>query len=141
RDVTPERDEAVTRALEARVRAESIFAAVGELVPYGIWICEPDGATLYVSPSFLDLVGRTPEECRQSGWLECIPLEDAAAVRADWRRCLDTGCRWDRELRVPDPDGECHTILSRGIRSVTGTDRSFSGPESTSTSPRKDRPN
>lgn len=114
RDVTPERDEAVTRALEARVRAESIFAAVGELVPYGIWICEPDGATLYVSPSFLDLVGRTPEECRQSGWLECIPLEDAAAVRADWRRCLDTGCRWDRELRVPDPDGECHTILSRG---------------------------
>jgi len=114
RDVTPERDGAVTRASRAQVRAESVFAAVGELAPYGIWICEPDGATLYVSPSFLDLVGKTLEECRQSGWLECIPLEDAVAVRADWRRCLDTGCRWDRELRVLDPDGECHTILSRG---------------------------
>jgi PAS domain S-box-containing protein len=115
RDVTPERDEAVRSARAARVRvgAESVFAAVGELVPYGIWICEPDGTVLYVSPSFLDLAGKTLNECRQSGWLECIPLEDAT-VRADLRRCLDTGWRWDRELRVPDPDGECHTILSRG---------------------------
>ncbi|WP_292365660.1 MULTISPECIES: PAS domain-containing protein [unclassified Methanoculleus] len=124
RDITPERDEAVRSAWAARARlgAESVFAAVGELVPYGIWVCEPDGAALYLSASFLDLVGRTLEECRQAGWLECIPLEDAAAVRADWRRCLDTGCRWDRELRVPDPDGECRTILSRGgqVRDETG---------------------
>ena len=116
RDVTPERDEAVRRAWEesARVGAESVFTAVGELVPYGFWVCGPDGNVLYLSASFLELVGRTIEECRRSGWPECIPLEDAAAVRSDWRRCLDTGCRWNRELRVPDPDGECRTILSRG---------------------------
>lgn len=124
RDVTAEREEAVRRAWEgrARVGTESVFAVVGELVPYGIWISEPDGAALYISPSFLELVGRTLEECRRAGWLECIPIEDAAAVRLDWRRCLDTGCRWDRELRVPDPGGEYRTILSRGapIRDESG---------------------
>jgi len=98
----------------ARIRAESVFATVGELVPYGFWVCGPDGDVLYLSASFLELVGRTIEEFRERGWLECIPLEDAAAVRSDWRRCLDTGCQWDRELRIPDPDGKCHIILSRG---------------------------
>ena len=109
REITPGRQEEM-----ARIRAESVFTAVGELVPYGLWVCGPDGNVLYLSASFLELVGRTIEECRHAGWLECIPLEDAAAVRSDWRRCLDMGCRWDRELRVPDPDGECRTILSRG---------------------------
>ncbi|KLK88959.1 histidine kinase [Methanoculleus sediminis] len=116
RDITPECDEAMRCAWQTRgqVGAESVFAAVGELVPYGLWICGPDGNVLYLSASFLELVGRTIEECRHAGWLDCVPLEDAAAVRSDWRRCLDTGCHWDRELRIPDLDGECHIILSRG---------------------------
>ncbi len=108
RDVTPERDEA------AAIRPGSVYTSIGELIPYGTWTCEPDGAAIYISPSFLDLVGRTIEDCRRQGWMECIPLKDAAAARADWRRCLDTGCRWDRELEILDPGGGFHTILSRG---------------------------
>ena len=116
RDITSEYNEAMRGALEAGVsaRSESVYAGIGETIPYGIWICEPDGAVIYISASFLELAGTTLEECRCSGWINCIPLEDAAGVLADWKRCLDTGCRWDRELRVPGPGGECRTILSRG---------------------------
>ena len=109
RDVTPERDEA------ASIRPGSVYTSIGELIPYGTWTCEPDGAALYISPSFLDLVGRAIEDCRRRGWMECIPLKDAAAARAEWRRCLDTGCRWDRELEIPGPGGGYRTILSRGV--------------------------
>ncbi|WP_214041379.1 PAS domain S-box protein [Methanoculleus sp.] len=108
RDVTPECDGA------APIRPGTVYTSIGELIPYGTWTCEPDGAALYISPSFLDLVGRTIEDCRRQGWVVCIPLKDAAAARAEWRRCLDTGCQWDRELEIPDPGGGYRTILSRG---------------------------
>ncbi len=107
-DVTRERDEA------ASVRPGSIYTSIGELIPYGTWTCKPDGTVLYISPSFLDLIGTTLEECRQPGWIGCTSLEDAAGVLADWQHCLATGCRWDRELDVPDSRGGYHTILSRG---------------------------
>ncbi|MDV2481246.1 PAS domain S-box protein [Methanoculleus sp. Wushi-C6] len=116
RDVTAERDEAVRSAPDAaaRTRAESVYAGIGETIPYGIWICEPDGAALYISSSLLDLAGATLEECRSAGWIECIPLKDAAGVLADWKHCLESGCRWDRELEVGGPGGGYRTILSRG---------------------------
>ncbi|MEN6514221.1 PAS domain S-box protein [Methanoculleus sp.] len=116
RDVTSDRDEPIRIAsgVQAPVRAEPICTGIGELIPYGIWICEPDGTVLYLSPSFQSLAGITIEDCRHSGWLECIRLEDAVEVLADWHRCIETGCRWDRELRILGTDGECHTILSRG---------------------------
>ncbi|MFY1645051.1 PAS domain-containing protein, partial [Methanoculleus bourgensis] len=116
RDVTPERDEAARSALDsaAQVRPESIYAGIGEMLPYGIWICELDGTALYVSASFLNLAGTTLEECRRTGLMDCIPLKDAAGVLDDWKRCLNTGCRWDRELVVADPDRGHRTILSRG---------------------------
>nr|WP_284738387.1 PAS domain S-box protein [Methanoculleus sp. CWC-02] len=108
RDVTPERDEA------ARIKPGSVYTCIGELIPYGTWTCEPDGTALYISPSFLDLTGRTLEDCRRQGWMECIPLKDAAAARAEWKRCLDSGCQWDHELEIPEPGGGYRTILSRG---------------------------
>jgi len=68
RDVTPERDEAARSVLDtaAQVRPELIYASIGEMLPYGIWICELDGTALYVSASFLNLAGTTLEECRRT---------------------------------------------------------------------------
>ncbi len=124
RDITPERDEMMRGASKVGVQigAETIFAGIGELIPYGIWICEADGTTLYISPSFLDLAGTTLEECRHPGWLNCTPLEDPTGALTDWQHCIDTGCRWDRELRVPEPGGGWRTILSRGgpVRDESG---------------------
>jgi len=124
RDVTSEYDEAVRIVLGAGMSAGpgSVYASIGETVPYGIWVCDPDGAVIYISASFLKLAGTTLEECRCSGWIGCLPLEDASDVLADWNHCLDTGCRWDRELSVPFPGDEYRTILSRGepIRDESG---------------------
>lgn len=116
RDITPGHDETVRNVLETGVLPgpESIYASIGETVPYGTWICDPDGAVIYISASFLELAETTLEECRCSGWIRCMAFEDAPDVIADWNHCLDTGCRWDRELRVKGPDREIHTILSRG---------------------------
>ncbi|WP_292383189.1 PAS domain S-box protein [Methanoculleus sp. UBA430] len=124
RDITPEHDEAVQNTLEAGipVRPERIYAGIGETIPYGIWICEPDGTAIYVSVSLLELAGTTFEECRHTGWLNCIPLEDTAGALADWKRCRESGCLWNRELKIPVPGGGYRTILSRGapVRDAEG---------------------
>ncbi len=114
RKVAPGHDEAA-RVASAMAGTEPIYAGIGELIPYGTWVSDPDGTVLHISASFLDLVGVTIEECRNSGWLECIQPEDSAKVLADWRRCIETGCRWNREIRIRGADGEYRTILSRGI--------------------------
>ena len=114
RKVAPERDEAV-RGVLAMAGTGPVYTGIGELIPYGTWISDPDGTVLHISASFLDLVGATLEECRHSGWLECIRPEDPAKVLADWRRCIETGCRWNREIRIRGADGEYRTVLSRGI--------------------------
>ncbi|HOI12779.1 MAG TPA: PAS domain S-box protein [Methanoculleus sp.] len=117
RDITPEHGGA------ARIKPGSVYTSIGELIPYGTWTCDPDGTALYISPSFLDLTGRTLEDCRRQGWIECIPLKDAATARAEWRQCLDCGCQWNRELEIPDPEGGYRTILSRGAPIRDGSGR------------------
>ncbi len=116
RDVTSERYEGARNASDAMAlaRIESIYAGIGELLPYGIWITEADGTPLYISASFLNLTGTTLEECQQTGWPDCMHLENAGPVLDDWKHCLKTGERWDRELVVADPGGGYRTILSRG---------------------------
>ena len=125
RNIASERDEPMRIAsdVQASVRAESVHAGIGELIPYGIWICEPDGTVIYLSPSFLDLTGITTEDSLKSGWMDRARIEDAEEVLADWHRCIETGCRWDRELRILGTDGGYHTILSRGapVRDEAGS--------------------
>jgi len=117
RDVTPERHEGARSASDAMAlaRVESIYAGIGDLLPYGIWITGADGTPLYISASFLNLSDTTLEECQRTGWPDCMQLENAGQVFDNWKHCLKTGERWDRELVVADPGGGGYrTILSRG---------------------------
>ncbi|CCJ36986.1 putative PAS/PAC sensor protein [Methanoculleus bourgensis MS2] len=93
-----------------------------ETVPYGIWICGPDGGVLYLSDSYLDLAGMTLEECRGTGWASNIHPEERAAALAAWEHTVATGETWSRDYRILGSDGEYHTIASRGvpIRDVAG---------------------
>ena len=53
--------------------------------------------SLYLSESFLSVLGTTPEECRKSGWMHLLPREDYDRTIADWRQCIQTGSFWDYE--------------------------------------------
>jgi len=91
-------------------------------VPYGIWICGPDGGVLYLSASYLDLVGMTFEECLGTGWASNIHPEERAAALAAWEHAVATGETWSRDYRILGLDGEYHTIASRSapIRDAAG---------------------
>jgi len=39
--------------------ATARFQSVGESIPFGVWHCDADGHVIYMSPSFLQLLGMT----------------------------------------------------------------------------------
>jgi PAS domain S-box-containing protein len=103
------------RNAEERLRtSERIYRAIGESIPFGVWICEPDGKHIFASDSVLRLIGMTQEECREFGWIRALHPDDAHRVEAAWKECVDNGGAWDIEFRYRGIDGEDHPVLVRG---------------------------
>jgi two-component system sensor kinase FixL len=98
------------------------YEALNEALPFGTWICEPDGRLRFVSQPFLDLVGMSLEEARTSGWEHLVPASERSSLRQAWDHCVATGESWDRQYRLLPPNGPGRTILSRGqpVHDATG---------------------
>jgi PAS domain S-box-containing protein len=117
RDITAERraEEARRRDEEALRRSERLYRAVGESIDFGVWICDAEGRNVYVSDSFLRLLGITQDECSEFGWKKFLHPDDADATMAAWKECVRTGDPWDREHRFRGVDGRWHPTLARGM--------------------------
>ncbi|MFL9826774.1 HWE histidine kinase domain-containing protein [Rhodoplanes sp. SY1] len=105
------------------------FRAMGEAVPYGVWLCGPDGGARYVSPSFLELLDMSMEEQRQFGWTKRLVPEDFGPMMERWMNCVRTGEPWDHVHRIVDRTGEVRHVLSRGrpVRDTDGRILSWAG--------------
>jgi PAS domain S-box-containing protein len=103
------------KAEESLRRSEQLYRAIGETINWGIWVCDPDGKNIYVSPSFLKMVGMTQEECSEFGWGNVLHPDDAEETIAAWKECSRTGTFWERAHRFKGADGKYHHVLARGI--------------------------
>ncbi len=104
------------KAVEEALRnSERLYRAIGEAIPYGVWVCDPEGRNTYTSESFLKLIGMTQQELSQFGFTRVLHPEDAQRVIPGWKECIRTGAIWDSESRLRGVDGKWHPILSRGV--------------------------
>ena len=97
-----------------RRQSELIYRAIGDSIPYGIWVCDAAGRNVYSSQSLFSLTGMTQQECRELGWGPWLHPEDAAKLAATWEERMSTGEMWDVELQWRGLDGEYHPALVRG---------------------------
>ncbi len=95
--------------------SEQIYRAIGESIPYGVWVCDPTGRNTYASKSLLDLLGITQEQCSEFGWGNSLHPDDESRTIAAWKECVRIEGVWDIEHRYRSPDGEYHPILARGV--------------------------
>ena len=112
----------VTERTAALSESEARYRAIGELIPYGVWVCDPSGGTVYLSDSFLEMVGKTLDECRQFGWTDRLPTEDVEPMLAAWKACREAEDLWDYIHHFRAQNGTYRHILSRGVpmRDATG---------------------
>jgi PAS domain S-box-containing protein len=124
RDVGQER-----RAQSALAESEAFYRAIGESIPYGAWICEPNGDIRYLSDSFLQMTGMKLDERIHASWTSRVHPEDLQPILDHWRHCVKTGAFWDFEYRIRSADGSYRCILSRGvpIRNAEGKVTAWAG--------------
>ena len=94
--------------------SERIYHAIGDSIDYGIWVCSPDGRNTYASPSFLNLVGITQQQCSEFGWGDVLHPDERENTIAAWQECVKTQGKWDTEHRFRGVDGQWHPVLARG---------------------------
>jgi len=102
------------RALAALSELRRQAQAIGESIPFGIWIAEPDGRMKYLSQSFLALVGKTMDQARDFGWMEALAEDAIVPAKRDWLDSTETGKPWNYEYVIDGSDGRRHTVLSLG---------------------------
>ncbi|HEX7490384.1 MAG TPA: ATP-binding protein, partial [Candidatus Limnocylindrales bacterium] len=105
------REQALAAVTELRRQTQ----AIGESLPFGIWLAERDGRMKYLSESFLAMTGQTMEEARDSGWMAKLAPEIAEQARSDWAETVLARVPWNYELAVQDKSDKRRTILSRGL--------------------------
>ncbi|MCM2465817.1 histidine kinase [Methanoculleus sp. CWC-02] len=86
-----------------------------ETVSCSIWICRSDGVAPYLPDPYLDLLGTTLEEFRDSGWARSLHPEEADAVLALWERCAAAGTPWRCSYRIRGAEGDYRTVASSGV--------------------------
>ncbi len=105
----------LVKAQNALAASEKRYRTIGELIPFGVWVTDRDGNVVYLSDSFLEMLGMSLEECRSNGWVSRLPPETAEKLLSDWQSCLEGACFWDYEFDIINKDGDYCTILSRGV--------------------------
>jgi len=100
------------RALE---NSEKLYRAIGESINYGVWVTDADGRCIYMSDSFLKLIGLTMQQAANDGWGSVLHPDDVEDTMAAWKETARTGSTWYREHRIMGIDGRYHSILAQGV--------------------------
>jgi PAS domain S-box-containing protein len=97
-----------------RESEERLLALVSASVDV-IWRTNAAGEVLFVSPSWEDLTGQTPDDTRKLGWLDFVHPEDRARPLAVWVAASEEKRSYRSELRVRTRDGRYRHFETRGV--------------------------
>lgn len=100
---------------ERLAHSERLYRGIGELIPYGIWIADPELTGSYVSDSFSRLIGRDASALTSEERLALYAPEDRERVRAAWTRAVEEGTDINLQARVRGADGADHWVWHRGV--------------------------
>src|ERR1700678_3018230 len=80
--------------LEDKVRENeevtATVSAIGESIPFGVWIYEKNGKVRFISRSLLDLMESSLDDANSKNWWDLLPENSRAAAEAAWNRCMGT---------------------------------------------------
>src|SRR5262245_19314272 len=95
---------------------DSVYRSmVEECFPFGVWLAEPEGKLLYVSPCFLRLARTDLRELRQKGKFHFLSPEACEVAEQGWARSRETREPLDIEYTHRFDDGPERTIWTRGV--------------------------
>lgn len=95
--------------------AERRYELIAEAIPSFVWLDGPDGGATYANKRWLDYTGLTEEENLGNGWEVVVHPQDAARLRSERERTLQSGEPFEDECRYRGKDGKYRWFLFRSI--------------------------
>jgi PAS domain S-box-containing protein len=110
RDITErKRTEAALQESEAK------FRSLSDLVPQFVWVCTPDGLSVYFNQRWVEYTGLSLEESYGRGWNTPFHPDDKQAAWDAWNHAVATGDTYRVESRLRAGDGRYRWFLMRGV--------------------------
>ena len=100
------RDITRQRAAEHALReSEARFRAMSDASPFGIFVSDRQGRSLYVNKACTEIMGLSAEEALGFGWVRALHPDDERRVLQGWREAMDRRVPYDTEVRYLLKDG------------------------------------
>lgn len=93
-------------AMTALAESEARFRNLADNAPVMVWVTEPDGTCSFLSQSWYELTGQTPETGLGLGWLDAAHPEDRDRVAEVFLRANERREPFRAEYRLRRRDGE-----------------------------------
>ncbi|MCO6431357.1 MAG: PAS domain S-box protein [Deltaproteobacteria bacterium] len=94
--------------------ANDRFRKIAESTPFMVWVTEANGKCSFVSRSWFEFTGQTPEEALGFGWLDVIHPDDRTQVEQTFRRSNKARSPFYMEYRVRRSDGSYGWVMAAG---------------------------
>ncbi|MFA5596657.1 MAG: PAS domain S-box protein [Pusillimonas sp.] len=92
------------------------FQQLAESMPIIVWTATTDGRVDYVTPLFFDYAGIPGRSMAVDQWINFVHTEDKERVVQVWSRCLESGERYEVEMRLRRGDGVYRWHLARALQ-------------------------
>ncbi len=114
------------RAEERLRESEERFRTMADHAPVLIWVTEADGSCSFLSQSWYDFTGQTPETALGSGWLDAVHEEDRAHTERILLEANSEQQPFKLDYRLRAADGEFRWAIGAG-RPRLGADGQWLG--------------
>jgi PAS domain S-box-containing protein len=99
----------------ARQESETAFRTLADSVPQMVWMCTPDGLSVYFNQRWVEYTGMTLAESYGRGWNTPFHPDDQQPAWDAWNRATRTGDPYRVESRLRAADGSYRWFLMRGL--------------------------
>jgi formate hydrogenlyase transcriptional activator len=103
------------RARETIQNAERELRTILETIPGFVWTAPPDGSLEFITESWFERMGHTPDQVLGWEWTSAIHPDDRERLLTQWRKALAEGCPLDAEMRGCDANGKYRWLLTRAV--------------------------
>ena len=114
------------QAEDARRESEARFRGFADTAPALLWATDPGGQCTYLSKSWYDFTGQTPETGLGVGWINALHPDDQARAGADFLRANEQRSSFRLDYRFRRHDGEYRWAIDAG-QPYFGEDGTFRG--------------
>lgn len=99
---------------EALIRSENFSQTITHVSPVTLWMTNDKAETIYINPTWLDLVGGQLEDHLGMGWLEVITDEDRERAGTVFMEAFNNKKVFTQDFRIKRRDGSIRWCSSHG---------------------------